>query len=122
MLPNILPILLVQVTLSLGNVILVESALSFLGLGVQPPQASWGSMINSAQLYLTQSPYPVVFPGLAILLTVLGLNFVGDSLAEGLDPRLRLQAADSVDQPALLTPTLQPTGAVDGPVLNRTET
>lgn len=122
MLPNILPILLVQVTLSLGNVILVESALSFLGLGVQPPQASWGSMINSAQLYLSQSPYPVIFPGLAILLTVLGLNFVGDSLAEGLDPRLRRQAADSIDQPAALTPTSETAGTAGSALLHRTET
>jgi len=121
MLPNILPILLVQITLSLGNVILVESALSFLGLGVQPPQASWGSMINSAQLYLSQSPYPVVFPGLAILLTVLGLNFVGDSLAEGLDPRLRRHAADSVDQPAALTPAAAMVSPLDSPALKRTE-
>jgi peptide/nickel transport system permease protein len=122
MLPNILPILLVQITLSLGNVILVESALSFLGLGVQPPQASWGSMINSAQLYLSQSPYPVIFPGLAILLTVLGLNFVGDSLAEGLDPRLRRQAADSIDQPAALTPSVEAAGAAGSSLLQRTET
>lgn len=97
MLPNILPVLLVQITLSLGHVVLVESALSFLGLGVQPPQASWGSMINSAQLYISQSPYPVLFPGLAIMLTVLALNFLGDALAEGGDPRLRTRAADSTD-------------------------
>jgi peptide/nickel transport system permease protein len=94
MLPNILPVLLVQATLSLGFVILVESALSYLGLGVQPPQASWGSMINSSQLYLTQSPYAVIFPGLVIMLTVLALNFLGDALAEGLDPRLRGQTGE----------------------------
>lgn len=103
MLPNILPVLLVQITLSLGNVVLVESALSFLGLGVQPPQASWGSMINSAQLYISQSPFPVLFPGLAIMITVLALNFLGDALAEAGDPRLRTRAGDSND---LVTPAV----------------
>lgn len=108
MLPNIMPVLLVQATLSLGYVILVESALSFLGLGVQPPQASLGSMINSSQLYLTQSMYPVIFPGLVIMLTVLALNFVGDALAEGLDPRLRSQAGSTAD------PEPAPVGAPAG--------
>ena len=95
MLPNILPALLVQVTLSLGFVILVESSLSYLGLGVQPPDASWGSMIDNSQLYVTQSPYAVIFPGLAILFTVLVLNFLGDELADSLDPRLRGHTGDT---------------------------
>lgn len=93
MIPNVMPVILVQVTLSLGYAILVESMLSFLGLGVQPPQASWGSMINNSQLYITQSAWATIFPGVAILLTVLALNFLGDHLAERLDPRLRSSAA-----------------------------
>jgi peptide/nickel transport system permease protein len=90
-LPNILPVFLVQFTLSLAGAILVESSLSFLGLGVQPPQPSWGSMISDGQLYFSQSPFPTLFPGLTIMLVVLGFNFLGDGLAESLDPRLRLR-------------------------------
>lgn len=99
MIPNVMPVVLVQVTLSLGYAILVESTLSFLGLGVQPPQASWGSMINNSQLYITQSAWATIFPGLAILLTVLALNFLGDHLAERLDPRLRRGAAGGTAGP-----------------------
>jgi peptide/nickel transport system permease protein len=92
-LPNILPVVLVQSTLGLAGAILVESSLSFLGLGVQPPLASWGSMISAGQLYFTQSAWSTVFPGLAIMLVVLGFNFVGDGLTDLLDPRLRLRSA-----------------------------
>jgi peptide/nickel transport system permease protein len=73
----------------MGYAILVEAALSFLGLGVQPPQASWGSMLAEGRGFLDQAPWFATFPGLAIFVTVLGLNFVGDRLREALDPRLR---------------------------------
>jgi peptide/nickel transport system permease protein len=97
MIPNIMPVLLVQITLCLGWVILVESSLSYLGLGVQPPTASWGTMISAAQSYIQQSPYLVIFPGVAIMLTVLALNFVGDALSEALDPRFRSEAGASTE-------------------------
>lgn len=81
------PELLVQATLALGNAILVESSLSYLGLGVQPPLPSWGAMINAGQQYIFLSPWYALFPGLAIALTVLGFNFLGDGLTRALDPR-----------------------------------
>jgi peptide/nickel transport system permease protein len=92
-LPNIFPVILVQGTLGLAGAILVESSLSFLGLGVQPPLASWGSMISAGQLYFNQSVWATLFPGLAIMLVVLGFNFLGDGLTDSLDPRLRLRGA-----------------------------
>jgi peptide/nickel transport system permease protein len=72
-----------------ANAILVEAALSFLGLGVQPPEPSWGSMLAFGRSLLVQAPWFATFPGLAIFVTVLGLNFLGDGLREALDPRLR---------------------------------
>jgi peptide/nickel transport system permease protein len=88
-LPNILPALLVQATLSIAAAIIAEAALSFLGLGQQPPSPSWGSMLNSAQRFLVSAPWMAVWPGFAIFLTVLSFNLVGDGLRDALDPRQR---------------------------------
>ncbi|HLZ05819.1 MAG TPA: ABC transporter permease [Bradyrhizobium sp.] len=88
-LPNILPALLVQATLSIAAAIIAEAALSFLGLGQQPPLPSWGSMLNAAQRFLTNAPWMAIWPGLAIFLVVLSLNLVGDGLRDALDPRER---------------------------------
>jgi peptide/nickel transport system permease protein len=88
-LPNILPALLVQGTLSIAAAIIAEAALSFLGLGQQPPAPSWGSMLNSAQRFLSNAPWMAVWPGLAIFLTVLSFNLVGDGLRDALDPKER---------------------------------
>jgi peptide/nickel transport system permease protein len=88
-LPNILPALLVQATLSIAAAIIAEAALSFLGLGQQPPAPSWGSMLNSAQRFLTNAPWMAVWPGLAIFLTVLSFNLLGDGLRDALDPKER---------------------------------
>jgi len=86
-LPNIMPALLVQATLSIAAAVIAEAALSFLGLGQQPPAPSWGSMLNSAQRFLVNEPWMAVWPGLAIFLTVLSFNLVGDGLRDALDPR-----------------------------------
>jgi peptide/nickel transport system permease protein len=86
-LPNIVPPILVQGTLSIAQAIIAEASLSFLGLGQQPPDPSWGSMLNSAQRFLEQAPWLAIFPGLAILLCVLSFNLVGDGLRDALDPR-----------------------------------
>ncbi len=88
-LPNILPALLVQATLSIATAIIAEASLSFLGLGQQPPAPSWGSMLNSAQRFLSTAPWMAVWPGLAIFLTVLSFNLLGDGLRDALDPRAR---------------------------------
>jgi peptide/nickel transport system permease protein len=88
-LPNILPALLVQATLSIAAAIIAEAALSFLGLGQQPPAPSWGSMLNAAQRFLTNAPWMALWPGLAIFLVVLSFNLVGDGLRDALDPRQR---------------------------------
>jgi peptide/nickel transport system permease protein len=88
-LPNILPALLVQATLSIAAAIIAEASLSFLGLGQQPPAPSWGSMLNSAQRFLTQAPWMAIWPGLAIFLAVLSFNLIGDGLRDALDPRSR---------------------------------
>jgi peptide/nickel transport system permease protein len=86
-LPNILPALLVQATLSIAAAIIAEASLSFLGLGQQPPAPSWGSMLNSAQRFLANAPWMAIWPGFAIFLTVLSFNLVGDGLRDALDPR-----------------------------------
>ncbi len=86
-LPNIIPPLLVQATLSIAEAIIAEASLSFLGLGQQPPAPSWGSMLNSAQRFLTQAPWLAIFPGLAIFIVVLAFNLLGDGLRDALDPR-----------------------------------
>jgi peptide/nickel transport system permease protein len=88
-LPNIMPALLVQATLSIAAAIIAEAALSFLGLGQQPPFPSWGSMLNAAQRFLTSASWMAIWPGLAIFLVVLSLNLVGDGLRDALDPRER---------------------------------
>jgi peptide/nickel transport system permease protein len=86
-LPNILPPVIVQATLAIAAAIIAEASLSFLGLGQQPPAPSWGSMLNTAQRFLTQAPWMAVFPGLAIFLTVLAFNLLGDGLRDALDPK-----------------------------------
>jgi peptide/nickel transport system permease protein len=73
----------------MGSAILAEAALSFLGLGIQPPQPSWGSMLSFGMQFLRDAPYLSTFPGLAIFVTVLGFNLLGDGLRDALDPRLR---------------------------------
>ena len=88
-LPNIVPALLVQATLSIAAAIIAEASLSFLGLGQQPPAPSWGSMLNSAQRFLASAPWLAIWPGIAIFLTVLSFNLVGDGLRDALDPRRR---------------------------------
>jgi peptide/nickel transport system permease protein len=88
-LPNILPALLVQATLAIAAAIIAEASLSFLGLGQQPPAPSWGSMLNTAQRFLTNAPWMAVWPGLAIFLSVLSFNLLGDGLRDALDPKER---------------------------------
>jgi len=89
-LPNATAPIVVQASLSVAFAILAEASLSFLGLGVQPPGASWGSMINAGRGYLQQAPWIVFGPGAALFVTVVGLNFVGDAIRDALDPRLRV--------------------------------
>jgi peptide/nickel transport system permease protein len=88
-LPNILAPLIVLTTVYLSSAILAEAGLSFLGLGTQPPEPSWGGMLNIARTYMELNPWMAIFPGLAIMLVVLGFNFLGDGLRDVLDPRLR---------------------------------
>ena len=88
-LPNVLPQLLVQATLTIATAIIAEASLSFLGLGQQPPAPSWGSMLNAAQRFLTTAPWMAVWPGLAIFITVLSFNLLGDGLRDALDPRAK---------------------------------
>lgn len=85
--PNAVSPILVATTLSVGNVILLESVLSFLGLGIQPPVASWGAMLTNAQEMIWQQPMLAVYPGLLIFLTVIAFNFLGDGLQDAFDPR-----------------------------------
>lgn len=87
-LPNILSPLIVQGTVQFAIAILAEAGLSYLGLGTQPPHASWGRMLNEAQTFMGTSPYLAIFPGCAIALAVLGLNLLGDGLRDMLDPKL----------------------------------
>ena len=89
-LPNVSGPIVVATTLAVGNVILFESVLSFLGLGIQPPLASWGNMLTAAQNLIWQAPMLAVYPGLAIFLTVLACNLLGDGLQDMLDPRANL--------------------------------
>jgi peptide/nickel transport system permease protein len=79
--------IIVATTLSVGNIILFESVLSFLGLGIQPPVASWGNMLTNAQETIWTAPMLAVWPGLAIFVTVIAFNFLGDGLQDALDPR-----------------------------------
>ncbi len=88
-LPHAVPSIIVAATLGVANAILLESALSYLGLGIQPPQASWGNMLSNSQAYLWENPLLPLYPGLLILLTVLAYNFLGDALRDALDPQYR---------------------------------
>ncbi len=89
-LPNALPLLLVAGSLRVGGFILLEAALSFLGLGVQPPAPTWGSMISLNRAYISSAPWMVIFPGLAISITVISFNILGDFLRDKLDPRMQV--------------------------------
>ena len=86
-LPNAIGPIIVSTTLSVGGAIMLESALSFLGLGVQPPTPTWGNLLNYASQWLTAAPWLALFPGLMILITVLSVNFLGDGLRDAFDPR-----------------------------------
>ena len=87
LLPNVFSVIIVAATLSVGNAILTESTLSFLGLGFPPDVPTWGRMLFDAKDYLESAPYMAIFPGLAILLTVLSINYIGDGLRDALDPK-----------------------------------
>lgn len=87
-LPGLVPVVIVGATNNIASAIMMESSLSFLGFGVQPPNATWGSMLNNAQGYIAQAPYLALFPGLLILLTVLSFNVLGDILRVGFEPKL----------------------------------
>lgn len=89
-LPNCMPLLIVAASLRLGGFMLGEAALSFLGLGVQPPTASWGSMISHGRNFLHTAPWITLFPGIAIAITIISMNVLGDSLRDYLDPKMRL--------------------------------
>ena len=88
-LPNVLAPVIVMATLMMGDAILIEATLSFLGMGAQPPVPSWGSILSSGRTYLTLAPWVTIFPGIAIMLTVLGFNLLGDGIRDATDPRLR---------------------------------
>jgi peptide/nickel transport system permease protein len=88
-LPNIWPALMVQSTLTIASAIIAEASLSFLGLGQQPPEPSWGSMLNAAKDYMSDAPWMAIYPGLSIFLVVLSFNLLGDGLRDALDPRHR---------------------------------
>jgi peptide/nickel transport system permease protein len=81
--------IIVETTLSLAFAILAEAALSYLGLGTQPPDPSWGRMLSESRAYILDAPWLGIFPGLAIMFTVMGFNFLGDGLRDALDPRLK---------------------------------
>jgi peptide/nickel transport system permease protein len=88
-LPNITAPLIVQTTLAFSTAILAEATLSFLGLGTQPPHPSWGTMLGNGRKFMDLAPWVAVYPGLAIMISVLGFNLLGDALRDALDPRLR---------------------------------
>lgn len=87
MFPNVIAPMLVSVTLGVGNAILFESALSFLGLGIQPPMASWGNMLTNAQELISEAPFLAIIPGLLILFTTISFNYLGDGLQDAIDPK-----------------------------------
>jgi len=89
LLPNTLAVIIVQATLFMSQAILIESSLSYLGLGAQPPTPSWGGMLNQGRDYMRQAPWGTMFPGLAIFVTVMAFNLLGDGLRDALDPYLR---------------------------------
>ena len=88
-LPNVMSPIIIATTLSIGNIILLESVLSFLGLGIQPPLPSWGNMLSNAQELIWAAPALAFYPGMAIFMTVIAFNFLGDGLQDALDPRVR---------------------------------
>jgi peptide/nickel transport system permease protein len=88
-LPNVVPPLIVQATLAVAAAIIAEAALSFLGLGQQPPAPSWGSMLNTAKNYIDNAPWMAIWPGLSIFVLVLSFNLLGDGLRDAFDPRSR---------------------------------
>ena len=94
LLPNVLAPVIVMATLGIGQAILAAAGLSFLGLGAQPPVPVWGSMLNDGKIYLQTAPHLTIFPGLAIMITVLSFNFLGDGLRDLFDPRLREKAIE----------------------------
>ena len=87
--PNAFPPLLVTMTIQLGATILAEAGLSFLGMGISPPECAWGSMINDGYRFLLNNPLLSLMPGVAVMLVVFGFNMTGDGLRDALDPRLR---------------------------------
>ena len=89
LLPNVLGPILVQTAVTLAFALLTEASLSFLGLGAQPPQPAWGAILNEGRTYVERAPWISIFPGIAIMLAVFGLNLVGDGLRDVLDPRIR---------------------------------
>ena len=91
LLPNIMAPLLVAATLKVAAAVLLESYISYLGYGVQPPLASWGNMLTNAQGYFDSEPWLAIFPGVMITITVMSFNFLGDGLRDALDPRLRME-------------------------------
>lgn len=91
-LPNIIQPVIVQAAIGMAGAILAEATMSFLGLGVPPPTASWGAMLNDGRAHLFDAPHLVIFPALAVMLAVLSFNFIGDALRDFLDPRARLEA------------------------------
>lgn len=91
-LPNIIQPVIVQAAIGMAGAILAEATMSFLGLGVPPPTASWGTMLNDARSHLFDAPHIVIFPALAVMLAVLSFNFIGDALRDYLDPRSRIEA------------------------------
>ncbi len=91
-LPNIIQPVIVQAAIGMAGAILAEATMSFLGLGVPPPTASWGAMLNDGRAHLFDAPHLVIFPALAVMLAVLSFNFIGDALRDFLDPRSRLEA------------------------------
>jgi peptide/nickel transport system permease protein len=91
-LPNIVQPVIVQAAIGMAGAILAEATMSFLGLGVPPPTASWGAMLNDGRSHLFDAPQLVLFPALAVMLAVLSFNFMGDALRDMLDPRSRIEA------------------------------
>ncbi|MGH9521937.1 MAG: ABC transporter permease [Terriglobales bacterium] len=91
-LPNMIQPVIVQAAIGMAGAVLAEATMSFLGLGVPPPTASWGTMLNDARAHLFDAPHMVIFPALTVMLAVLSFNFIGDALRDYLDPRARMEA------------------------------
>jgi peptide/nickel transport system permease protein len=89
LMPQAVPTLIVATTIGIGDVMLIEAGISYLGLGIQPPLPSWGNMLSKSQVYMWSAPLQAIYPGMLILLTVLSFNTVGDVLRDALDPRRR---------------------------------